>query len=143
MTTDLDPSDPLMDLSSAARMGFIYQEYGEAGLHQLLDMMVSPTMPPEMPPELAAELHKWEPSSKEDLAKAADELAAMEHPAANVVAEYIPYGAPELECPFPESDPANRRDWHRRHRGIWQGYLKTPDTPEIPPSEDSSENEIQ
>ena len=59
-----------------------------------------------------------------------DELAAIGLPSvAAVVLDFVS-DAPSGEAnPFDVAiDPANHRDWNRRHRGIWQGYLKTDDS---------------
>jgi hypothetical protein len=96
-------------------MAFVYQECGEAGLRQLLDLLVSPTMPPELAEPLAAAyVDKWEPSTTEDLIATAGELAEMGLEAAGDIVAEIAASTPEPTCPH-AAGTGNARDWLRRY----------------------------
>jgi len=88
-------------LSPAAWLAYVYQEGGEAALRQLLDMVAL---------------------DRESLMRAAIEL---EETGLGEIAAIVAEAPPEAEvCPFDlQSDPCNYRDWHRRHRRDFTGFL--------------------
>jgi hypothetical protein len=66
----------------------------------------------------------------EGLERDALDLHSLGLNAAASIVEEVAKDAPSGEaCPFDEAiDPANARDWDRRHRGVFKGYRITEDT---------------
>jgi len=105
-----EATDPFNDMDdSAAVMAYIHQKHGNAALAELL------AMGDYNQESLIGDSELLTAMGLEDCAAIVAELAAE---------------TPRAGNPHPEGS-ANGRDWDRRHRGIFNGYLKNDDTEAI------------
>ena len=90
--------------STAGVMAFVYSKEGSEGLRALLTLLAA---------------------DRESLLRDADELAVVGLPHVSDIVTEAAESAPKDygKCPHSEvDDPANWRNWHRRHSGVFEGY---------------------
>lgn len=124
-----EPPDPFEQMTSAEIMAFLHKTEGDTALIQFLELSIDPA--PNLVEMLGGDSYDktWPATSREALARDADELEALGLPAGAIVRDYAALAPSSYPvCPFPEGD-AGFVNWHLN--------VRTKDPTPFPTEEDA------